>query len=433
MFYKNSKKAFTLVELIVVITILAILGTIAFLSFTSYSASARDSVRISDMTNISKWLTLMYAKWWKYISPDNSVNIMLSWAIVNYQWFAWARTLSTIWLSSWWKDPKDGSYYTYTTNSSQDKYELLGFLEDKGNVNLSYNPFWYDKTAAASTDYSDRFVHLRWDWLWILLSSWTLTPVQTSWTWVELTTSWSGYSLYLDDKNSTSWTWASLVTTFALSNKQVASQDSSLVGFWKFDEWNWTTVSDSSIYNHTWTFAWSPSWVAGRSWWGLKLSAWNYVRISAIWAYDNFWSSSFSVSAWFKWNTPWAQSCIASIAWSSQWWRFGYSWNLPYYLYWDGSNYYEAGVWSKSVTDGNWHNITINYLHDAQMVSAYVDWALVWTWYTSITWSANIASWLFIGSMSWWSGWVDWVIDELRIYSKPLSDFEIKALYDWIN
>jgi prepilin-type N-terminal cleavage/methylation domain-containing protein len=53
---KINKKssAFTLVELIVVIVILAILATIAFLSFSSQSGSARDSVRLSDTTNIRK-------------------------------------------------------------------------------------------------------------------------------------------------------------------------------------------------------------------------------------------------------------------------------------------------------------------------------------------------------------------------------------------
>jgi prepilin-type N-terminal cleavage/methylation domain-containing protein len=50
----KTPKAFTLVELIVVIVILAILATIAFLSFSSQSVSARDSTRLSDITNITK-------------------------------------------------------------------------------------------------------------------------------------------------------------------------------------------------------------------------------------------------------------------------------------------------------------------------------------------------------------------------------------------
>jgi prepilin-type N-terminal cleavage/methylation domain-containing protein len=62
-FYMNMKnttstKGFTLVELIVVIVILAILATIAFLSFSSQSASARDSKRKTDLSNIASKINI---------------------------------------------------------------------------------------------------------------------------------------------------------------------------------------------------------------------------------------------------------------------------------------------------------------------------------------------------------------------------------------
>ncbi|MDD3793378.1 MAG: type II secretion system protein [Candidatus Gracilibacteria bacterium] len=50
---KNTKKAFTLVELIVVITILAILATIAFISLQGYSQDAKNSKVASDLRNIA--------------------------------------------------------------------------------------------------------------------------------------------------------------------------------------------------------------------------------------------------------------------------------------------------------------------------------------------------------------------------------------------
>ncbi len=49
---RNTKRAFTLVELIVVITILAILGTIAFISLQGYSQEARNSKVTSDLRNL---------------------------------------------------------------------------------------------------------------------------------------------------------------------------------------------------------------------------------------------------------------------------------------------------------------------------------------------------------------------------------------------
>jgi type II secretory pathway pseudopilin PulG len=62
--------AFTLVELIVVITILVILGTIAFTSLTGFSGNARDSSRVSDLTNISKGLDIAYIKSNSYPTPS---------------------------------------------------------------------------------------------------------------------------------------------------------------------------------------------------------------------------------------------------------------------------------------------------------------------------------------------------------------------------
>lgn len=49
---RNTKKAFTLVELIVVITILAILATIAFISLSGYSQDAKNSKVKSDVSTL---------------------------------------------------------------------------------------------------------------------------------------------------------------------------------------------------------------------------------------------------------------------------------------------------------------------------------------------------------------------------------------------
>lgn len=56
-----GRKAFTLVELIVVITIIAILGTIGFMSVQGYAKSARDSARLTDISNVAKALSVRRA------------------------------------------------------------------------------------------------------------------------------------------------------------------------------------------------------------------------------------------------------------------------------------------------------------------------------------------------------------------------------------
>ena len=59
---RNTKKAFTLVELIVVITILAVLGTIAFISLQGYSGEARDSKRLSNVNDLIKKVNIELSK-----------------------------------------------------------------------------------------------------------------------------------------------------------------------------------------------------------------------------------------------------------------------------------------------------------------------------------------------------------------------------------
>jgi prepilin-type N-terminal cleavage/methylation domain-containing protein len=59
-----SKKfsGFTLVELIVVITILTILGTIGFIQLGGFQSNARDSLRIENMANLQKGLSMFQIK-----------------------------------------------------------------------------------------------------------------------------------------------------------------------------------------------------------------------------------------------------------------------------------------------------------------------------------------------------------------------------------
>ena len=219
----TKHNAFTLVELIVVITILAILGTISFLSFGSQSASARDSVRLADMTNITKWLSINYASSWKYPIPDNPISITASGVAVWYQWYAWVNIINMIKLSSWWwKDPSDKTYYSYSTNYNQNKFEILGFLEDGNNISLSLAPFSNDVSNAVSS-YSGRYVLTKWDMLWVLLTSWTQLPIQEPWVLpsntLELTTStWWAYYAVLNSKQIISWSWTGLWWLLWLSN-----------------------------------------------------------------------------------------------------------------------------------------------------------------------------------------------------------------------
>ncbi|EKE29362.1 MAG: hypothetical protein ACD_2C00185G0007 [uncultured bacterium (gcode 4)] len=89
---KHTTKGFTLVELIVVIVILAILATIAFLSFSSQSASARDSKRKTDLSNIASKVNIGAANGsalTSFVSGTSSkvTNVVLAgtWSPASYE------------------------------------------------------------------------------------------------------------------------------------------------------------------------------------------------------------------------------------------------------------------------------------------------------------------------------------------------------------
>ncbi|MDD5376998.1 MAG: FISUMP domain-containing protein [Candidatus Gracilibacteria bacterium] len=84
-FRKKIPSGFTLVELIVVITILVILGTIAFMSLSGYSGNARDSSRVSDLTNLSQSLDLYNIRGGSYPTPDNTFSVTYSGGVLWYQ------------------------------------------------------------------------------------------------------------------------------------------------------------------------------------------------------------------------------------------------------------------------------------------------------------------------------------------------------------
>lgn len=127
---KHNYFGFTLVELIVVITILAILGTIAFVSFTGYSGSARDSNRIADVANITKWLELAFIKTNTYPVPDNNFSVTYSGAVAWRQGTIGDTVMSYMGvggskLSKKPVDPLRNTEYSYSVAAETREYQIV--------------------------------------------------------------------------------------------------------------------------------------------------------------------------------------------------------------------------------------------------------------------------------------------------------------------
>ncbi len=175
---------FTLVELIIVITILSILSLIAFVGYSKYTLYSRDTHRISSLTQVWKWLQIFATTTGKYPLPDDKIHIENSGEILSIQWNVWETTKHAgriIWNIV---DPKDGTLYTYTTNQTQQKYQLLAFLELPQTQSI---------ISSVSAQDSQRFPYLYGNNIGILTDI-HKNPVQNHHTNIDL---WSGNDEYI--------------------------------------------------------------------------------------------------------------------------------------------------------------------------------------------------------------------------------------------
>lgn len=198
--FLHRKLWFTLVELIVVVTILAILGTIGFISYNGYLLWVRDSNRLTQLRELSDGLEMYRTKSTLFL-PDKSIPIRIAGNTVSYQWFLSQDQLDLLTYTKWWRDPKDGEFFTYYLTADRKNYELLWFLEDPNTQSQ-----WLTNSAYAA-DYSNRFPTTSWKKIWVILDAVTNTPVQyLTNSPVDVDSGTGSYKVVIDDKVTLQWT-----------------------------------------------------------------------------------------------------------------------------------------------------------------------------------------------------------------------------------
>ena len=161
-----SKKAFTLIELIVVIAIIWFLGMVWVMTFMEWFSKSRDASRIAALQNMSMALETYLANHTTFPLPDDYVEIKYSWETVTYQGKFGKNVVSELpSMKQAPKDPKDNTYYTYTVSADKKNYELLVMMEWEPEK-VAYNPFVEEVYAD---DYTDRIPKTDWESVWVVL------------------------------------------------------------------------------------------------------------------------------------------------------------------------------------------------------------------------------------------------------------------------
>lgn len=173
---KLSKKAFTLVELIIVISILAILWVIAFLSYEWYNASSRDSVRTSDLNSIKKSIDIYIAQVWKWPQPSNWTWITYSWGLVWTQWTFGKSVQQIVWnISPLPVDPLYNVEYTYSLLNDNKQFEVAWIYENDWSFALNDNLKISDTTYAFW--WKNAYAQILWNYNWIAIKVQTWSMV----------------------------------------------------------------------------------------------------------------------------------------------------------------------------------------------------------------------------------------------------------------
>ena len=227
-----NKKAFTLVELIIVISILIILTTISIVSYDKTLTDARNSARITDMSNMKVSLKNHKLKNGSYPKPGNSFVFTNQWENMVYQWYLDDEVITQEIINKP-KDPQYKNYYMYSITANKSKFQIAMSIEDDGIENdymmRAYVDGDYQKVAmfmpsivfATDTwgdviaDVSSMFIVDKWTLNWPYDSEWVFVNKATSFTWIEsevwvsIPTFYGYYSCTeISENGAFMWTWS---------------------------------------------------------------------------------------------------------------------------------------------------------------------------------------------------------------------------------
>jgi len=409
----KNRSSFTLIELLVVLALVAILSVVVVMTLNPAELlkQARDSNRLSDLATINTALNLF--------STDVTSGFMGTSTVVYVSLPSTTSTCSNLGL------PTLPTGYTYNCVTSQNLRNTDGtgwipvnFNRISSNSPISQLPI--DPTNTTST---------RLYYTYTPGGSWELNAT------VEASKNKLGGSNDLVSKDGGSATSLYEIGT-NLSLNPIETGDSTLVGYWNFEEGPNATSTDRSGYgNH------------GR-WYGTSTQQEHYTtgKVGNYAGYFNggsdyinagsdslLRSDAFTVSVWAKYISG---NNFPILTWNSAYPALYVNFNKPGdnkpLIYLGASNFkYFSNTNPISVSDGSWHNVVFTNpgagISDITNSLMYVDGILQASVTVNQAGGQAAKSQLYIGRSNNFSCSY---LDDLRIFNRVLSAAEVLAIYN---
>jgi len=345
-------------------------------------------------------------------------------------------------------DPVDQTRYIYSTSAWKTKFQLMGYTENSNLVSLL--------PQSYAIDYSERGLAFQWDELGVVLNNDNSLPTST----VETASGTSNFKVLFDKTTKTEWSGNLIFSQIynmredLINKKELASLDNTLVWYWDMET---TIQSGSTLLLKDWSkygnhgtcynrFTEVSCWIVwnwpqfvnweGKTWKSMSFDGvddWINVPKDNYLLLPTNDITVLSVFKVIKENTNPISIINTSIDWYAgfRFWPWGSSASSNInILYWKSSGYFSWDIWWNKSTDWTIHTLITRFVLNNK-VEMFMDWKYLGLLNVSWKWndvSLNKSQSFLIWQM-WYVSFLNWTIDELRVYNRALSDSEIKALY----